>query len=374
MHQEAADRIELSREKLLNTKLRLLDILIDPAMKRDSGKVWPNFVKLLAASFTPGDIEFFFYMDRFYLGTDARYGSDVNPDPKMVPGGLTNWIDVLGHFEKEIRFGTLARTKAAMLPALFQKLTTASEGGHEYRWAYLNVVGSAEQARLDAILRQLFLRLDEEKKFWPEFRHRVNSSLSCEFLVPVTVYVPFAIVDGISSFLQQRADQMFEHWPAPAAPAVTSQQVKRIAAKFPAPEGLKWSEVTIEFVSNDSLRFTARGVQKRYTYTELGFKDGRKGDLPDTSWEFLKLMAEHNGDSSKATAASQVLKHKATKKVQAINKRLKELTGLSERPISWSRGDSKYRIAFNFHKNTLQKNLANSSKEEPEEREDPKED
>ena len=40
--------------------------------------------------------------------------------------------------------------------------------------------------------------------------------------------------------------------------------------------------------------FEARDIRKTYTFAELGFKDHRKGDLPDTRWPILRLFARQD--------------------------------------------------------------------------------
>jgi hypothetical protein len=141
MRQEDADRVEGSREKLLAVKVRVPDLLIEAARKRDANGLWAGSLGLVAGSFTPGDVAFFFEMDQYHLGTDIWYGSNMDANPKFVPGGLSDWIEAVGHFEKEIVIGTLARTKAALPKAVFAQLTADAAGGGEYHWAYFNVVG-----------------------------------------------------------------------------------------------------------------------------------------------------------------------------------------------------------------------------------------
>jgi hypothetical protein len=61
--------------------------------------------------------------------------------------------------------------------------------------------------------------------------------------------------------------------------------------QFPKMGGLRWEEVTIAFVSNDSLRISARGKSQVFMFSDIGFRDGRKGDRPDKQWELLQWMA-----------------------------------------------------------------------------------
>ena len=61
---------------------------------------------------------------------------------------------------------------------------------------------------------------------------------------------------------------------------------------FPDSKGLKWEEVTMQFVSNDSICITAKRHSHEYTFTEMGFKDKRwKKETPDKQWNLLKLIS-----------------------------------------------------------------------------------
>jgi hypothetical protein len=365
LEQGDADRLEGERDKLFEAKVRVLDLLISAARQRDVGALWPAFLKMLADHFTPEDVAFFFRMDEFYLGTDARYGSDQEVNPKMVPGGLTNWIEVLGHLEKEVRIGTLARTKAAMPPAIYERIVTPVETSRECRWGYFHVLSSADQGALDAILRRLSGWREKERKFWAEFRERVAGSLSGEFRVPVSVFVPIDSPASTASFLQQQADRWLEGSASPSLGTPTSRRADRGLARFPSPEGLRWSEVTMEFVAETEILIKARDRSKTYSYTELGFKDGRgrgRGHgQPDKKWRFLLVLARKKGEVAEADIPEEHTGN-TVKNVQELQDRLQEVMGIAEQAIRCHRSPKRYKAEFNIHATTLLRNLANSSK------------
>jgi hypothetical protein len=107
----------------------------------------------------------------------------------------------------------------------------------------------------------------------------------------------------------------------------------RVSARFPAPEGLTWKEVTIAFVSNDSIRVSAHSKSKRFTFAEAGFKDGRKGDLPDTLWDILRVLARHGGEVDRGSKTSQKVKGQMKAAIKEIRKRLKALVGIADDPF-----------------------------------------
>ena len=117
--------------------------------------------------------------------------------------------------------------------------------------------------------------------------------------------------------------------------------------KFPQIEGLTWEEVKLEFVSNDSLRIKARNITKRYTYAELGFKDNRKGDLPDSKWEILKEgFARFAGELSWETPIDPRWKKNLKSTVKELRKRLKSIMSIDDDPFYPYRKIKAYRTRF----------------------------
>lgn len=116
-------------------------------------------------------------------------------------------------------------------------------------------------------------------------------------------------------------------------------------AKFPTSSGLQWRDVTITFVSNDSIRVAAKGVSKRFTFSEIGFKDGRKGDLPNALWDFLHLLARMEGTFSWADKGRRPTNATA-KNVSKLRKKLKSLMGLDDDPFLPYSKSGGYRCKF----------------------------
>ena len=105
-------------------------------------------------------------------------------------------------------------------------------------------------------------------------------------------------------------------------------------AAFPSRLDLQWSEVTIAFVSNDSVKISARGITKTYTFAEIGFKDRRKGDRPDTRWSVLHELARHSGRIDWGTkGAGPDPNRKRIKVISILRKRLQAIMGTSEDPF-----------------------------------------
>ena len=114
---------------------------------------------------------------------------------------------------------------------------------------------------------------------------------------------------------------------------------------MPAIKASSWDEVQITFVSNESIRIQAGDLDKPFSYAELGFKDGRKVDTPDTRWRTLQKLAQH-GEISWETDTDQKIRNIAQKAIQDIRKKLKEITGLEDDPFEPYRKVKAYRPKF----------------------------
>lgn len=129
-----------------------------------------------------------------------------------------------------------------------------------------------------------------------------------------------------------------------------SHEVKALV-KFPTPEGTRWEDVTMQLVSNDSMRIAAQNVSERLTYAEMGFKDERKGDLPDKQWEALKKFAYKKGEISwdpgvQLTEEQLKIQSKIQSRVKTIRKRLKDFMGIDNDPFYSYRAFKAYKTKF----------------------------
>lgn len=114
--------------------------------------------------------------------------------------------------------------------------------------------------------------------------------------------------------------------------------------RFSILSNLHWGEVCMTFVSNDSIKLQARDICERYTFAEIGFKDRRKGDLPDSRWEVLRDdFAENEGEISFKNRKTQWDLKAAVKE---INQRLRTIFPIQENPISYDKRGRAYKTKF----------------------------
>jgi hypothetical protein len=106
----------------------------------------------------------------------------------MIPGGLTNLLDAVGHVEEEIRVGALASTRQSLGDAVEHD----PEGQRSFAWGcpsdpYFGFVGCPDQARLEAAL-DAFPGLEARARaFRGEYRERVNRALDEGFGNPLVI-------------------------------------------------------------------------------------------------------------------------------------------------------------------------------------------
>lgn len=128
----------------------------------------------------------------------------------------------------------------------------------------------------------------------------------------------------------------------------------RVIGVPPVP-GRKWEDVTITFISHDSVRIEAGDLDKRLHFAEMGFKDGRKGDIPDTRWAILREFAARNGTISWGDIN---VKHsdKMKSAIKDIRKRLKAVLGIAEDPFFPYRQVKAYKARFILRDVTINSN------------------
>ena len=214
MDSENAQRLEASRARLFDLRIKVLRELHDAVSREDCSQLWKKCLKLLTDTVLGDEADFLLGMDRSYIGVDARSDGAAEASPKMIPGGLTNLLEVIGQCEKEIAIGTLANTRQQLGnlvdPAKAERFRTGRRhNGNAYYWFY----GRPEQSHLDAALDQFLALSAEETDFWPGYRQRVNEALENEFYneVAIRTKVKRRLVDDFEPKVRTFADLVKAH-------------------------------------------------------------------------------------------------------------------------------------------------------------------
>ena len=122
---------------------------------------------------------------------------------------------------------------------------------------------------------------------------------------------------------------------------------------FPSPPSLQWEDVTITFVSRDSIKIEAKGASEIYMFSDIGFRDGRKRDLPDSHWEKLQAFAEYGGRIAWDTPIPSEVRKGLKKSVSIIRKRLKSLMRIESDPFEAYRKHRAYVVKFKIEDRTF---------------------
>lgn len=178
---EKAIHLEAGRALLLDLKIRVLGELLEAVRTRRATHLWQNCLGHMTELVTADQVGFYLRMDAFYSGCDWVAGDTVAPGGYMA-GGFTDLLKVIGHYEKELRIGLLARTREALSDLVrLGSLYSPRLAIH----SYFEVAEQAAEMALDRAYAVFPSLQAEEEAFWSEYRTRVNRSLQGEFFVEV---------------------------------------------------------------------------------------------------------------------------------------------------------------------------------------------
>lgn len=132
-----------------------------------------------------------------------------------------------------------------------------------------------------------------------------------------------------------------------------SRAGSRLCVTLSFPKGTQWKDISLVFLSKETVRITGPGFSKRFMYSELGFVDRRRGETPDSRWDTLRYLAKKGGILSWETAAASKQKNCIQAAISEIRRRLKQVTGLDEDPFEDYRTCKAYRTKFSIRDNSF---------------------
>lgn len=177
----AADQSRLKgvRHKLFDLKIKILNELLRYAKLSNPINPWEKCLRLLTGAISAEEAEFYLRMDQFYTGHEVKDEGSSEEIPGLDrAGGLTDFLEVIGHYEKEIVIGTLAITRNALGDFLQLDETNRPALGVSN---YFEAVDHPLREGLDSALDLFFSFASKERDFWEKYRNRVNQALRNEF-------------------------------------------------------------------------------------------------------------------------------------------------------------------------------------------------
>lgn len=120
--------------------------------------------------------------------------------------------------------------------------------------------------------------------------------------------------------------------------------------KAEIPRPARWSDLTITFTSQDAIRINVVGHRAvRRNFSELGFADNRKRDMPNVVWSLLKILVVVVGTIELGGPSLGFRTRRSTEQqLMRLRKKLKELFHLETNPIPFSRRKRSYHCLFNL--------------------------
>jgi hypothetical protein len=211
MRVEAAARIEAERPRFLDLKIRVLEEVAAALLERDAAGIWPRCLRVLTSTLSAEDALFYLDLDRWYMGVDVRRGGAADASPRMIPGGLSNILEVIGHCEQELSVGAFSRTRQALGGMVVVDRPGRLSAGASHRGhPYFQFIGRPERVLLDAALDRLLSLGARVDQFWEGYRGRVNGTLLGTIRAEAGVTMQQRFIPVLRPLVQLYADRCEE--------------------------------------------------------------------------------------------------------------------------------------------------------------------
>jgi len=179
---EEAEYLSKNRRKLFVLKIELLKELLESLQSGDITNLINKFLSLVTKIYNEKEMEFYINTDNAYIEAKIYPGENFSVWHRPVTGGITDLLEVIGHYQKELSIGTLAKTRAALGQIIsFDRLRNSPSNGSEITSPYFKCLALGVKKELDEAL-DLFLSLQsQEEIYWAEYRSRVRQALESIF-------------------------------------------------------------------------------------------------------------------------------------------------------------------------------------------------
>lgn len=122
---------------------------------------------------------------------------------------------------------------------------------------------------------------------------------------------------------------------------------EKLPITYPLPSGCPFEQVNIELVSDDSVRIRFPGKNPRvFTYSDLGFQDKRRGDMPNVLWKVLRYFAEGKGAIDWESDVPVVWRRQLPKHIQRLRQYLQFILQTDRDPFEYDPVSKGYRCRF----------------------------
>lgn len=202
---ELITKLDGNREKLLDNRIRILDLSIECMQYFGNPKGFlEKSIKIISEEFTRDEIEFFNGIDfDCIILRIPKYLSYLDKSTTSTKswGGFTQLLDFIFHLEKESEIGTFHKTKSAILGVSSDVFMLGS---------YYQIIGRPYQNEIEKILDDFFTMLEKEDYFNAEFQGRMGRALDGELDVNV-IFTPISAKPEHADGLKDRVDDFTQY-------------------------------------------------------------------------------------------------------------------------------------------------------------------
>ena len=180
---EYAEYLNENRSKLFDLKIQILRKLLESLRTGDITNILDNCLRLLTETYDKYELESYINTDNAYIEAKIYLNENTTVWHRPVTGGITDLLEIIGHYEKELTIGTFAKTREALGQIIsFDLLMYAPSNVSEIISPYFKYVALGVKEELDIAL-DLFSSLQaQEDDFWKEYRFRVGEDLKNIYL------------------------------------------------------------------------------------------------------------------------------------------------------------------------------------------------
>ncbi len=273
-----------------------------------------------------------FMLKSFSDGYSFLKGNPVAAISKSLEaGGIKSVFEHLFFVEKEMEIGKIHQTKTA-LENLAQRADYTS---------YYELAGNPRIEEVDEILSRFLSYVDLEKELDSRQNERLASSIQDKFKTPLLVSPQkYDVIRAFAQFVGANEKVGIEI----AGHFVESQKPKRKAQVIELPPGSKWENITVKFINGHDVVIECGDLRVESDFKVMGFEDRHKR-APDSQWEILVLLSEHNGEAIWSPHRGARL---TKERKQALKKRLMHCFQIDNDPFFPIREIGHYKIRLNL--------------------------
>lgn len=189
---EDVDRLNAIRPQYVDMKLRILETAQKYLQARPSDKLLNQCLPILAAHVSGDEAAFLLAVDDKLAALENKRRSTSRSLCAALGhvsepiGGLHDFIELIGHVQKECDIGTFHNTRSLLgdLVVGGEKESDAA-GRHlagQHYWPYIDYLGTPGLTEVDRAIQEFIARDEEEPTYWREFQDAVRVGISQELV------------------------------------------------------------------------------------------------------------------------------------------------------------------------------------------------